>query len=192
MAGKKKSNKDNTLRRFLRELTPERREEMRRERIEENKKLTLESQLGYYVGEYIVHNNLPTISTDAIRSRKCIIVSEEDVAENKRLEDDWYSSTRYGGNWDGKTEHGQPDKWEAYHNHNKFLEYKYLPHKFVCYLPTINVENIEEFKKGLINSLWNCDMCSYNLNPENIKIYDEEDGYFTIIEFVLDQVLKMK
>jgi hypothetical protein len=28
-------------------------------------------------------------------------------------------------------------------------------------------------------------MCTYSLKPEDIKIYDDEDLWFTIIEFVL-------
>lgn len=178
-----------TLRRLMRELTPEKREQMRKERIERNKKQTLESQLGYYVGEDIVHRFLPTLSTDGVTSRKCIIVSEDDTKENKRLSDEWYSTTRYGGKWDGVTENGNKDKWEEYRTHNKMLEFKYLPHTLTCHLPPLNVENIDEFKKGLINSLWNSDMCSYSLKPENIKIYDDEDGYFTIFEFVLGQLV---
>lgn len=179
-----------TLKKLMRELTPEKREEMRQERLKENKEQSLESQLGYYVGEYIVRTHLPTISTDSIRSRNCIIVSEEDSIENKRLEEEWYSTTRYGGNHNGKDENGDKEKWEEYYNHNKFLEYKYLPHKLICHLRPLNVENIEEFKKGLSWSLWDCDMCSYSTKPENIKIYDDEDGYFTMIELVLGQLVK--
>lgn len=178
-----------TLRRLMREMTPEKMEQMRKERIERNKKQTLESQLGYYVGEYIVHRYLPTLSTDTIQSRNCIIVSEDDTKENKRLNDEWFSSTRYGGKWNGVYENGDKEKWEEYRRHNKMLEYKYLPHTLVCHLQPLNVENIDEFKKGLSWSLWDCDMCSYNIKPENIKIYDEEDGYFTVFEFTLGQLI---
>lgn len=179
-----------TLKRLTKELTSEKLEEMRQERINKIKKLTLEKQLGFYVGEDIVHRFLPTLSTDEIQSRNCIKVSEEDSCENKKLNDEWFSSTRYGDNWDGVGENGDKDMWEKYYNHNKMLELKYLPHKLVCHLPSLNVENIDEFKKGLIDSLWDCDMCSYSLKPENIKIYNDDDYYFTIFEFILGQLVK--
>jgi hypothetical protein len=69
------------------------------------------------------------------------------------------------------------------------LEKKYLPNPLICHLDLLNIKNENEFKDGLKFALWDCDMCSYNIEPENIKIYDEEDMYFTIIEFVLDSVV---
>lgn len=178
-----------TLKKILSELTPEKREEIRQNRLKKNKEQSLESQLGYYVGEYIISTHLPTISTDSIRSHNCIIVSEEDSIENKRLEEEWYSTTRYGGNHNGKDENGDKEKWEKYYKHNKFLEQKYLPHKLKCSILPLNVEKVDEFKKGLILSLWDSDMCSYNLNPENIKIDNDKYGYLTIIEFVLNELV---
>lgn len=175
-----------TLKRIFRELTPEKKEELRQKRIERKKSQSLESQLGIYVGEYIIENYLPTLSTDMIRTRNCIIVSEEDSVENKRLSDEWFETTCYGKNWNKEDENGDKEKWEQYLNHNKMLDKKYLPHKLTCHINPLNIEKVDEFKKGLIYSLWNCDCCSYNLKPENIKIYDDENGYFTIIEFILD------
>ena len=49
----------------------------------------------------------------------------------------------------------------------------------------MNIRDEKDFKDGLIHSLWNCDMCTYSLKPEDIKIYDDEDLWFTIIEFIL-------
>jgi type II restriction/modification system DNA methylase subunit YeeA len=43
---------------------------------------------------------------------------------------------------------------------------------------------MDEFKQGLITSLWDCDHCNYSLDPEDIEIYDEDD-YFTIIKLKL-------
>lgn len=171
---------------FFRELTLEKVKELRQKRIKKNKSQSFEAQLGFYVGEYIVTNYLPTLSTNRIRTRTCIMVSDNDSIENKRLSDEWYETTRYGKNWVKKDEHGDKEKWELYLNHQKMLEKKYLPHKLSCLISPLNIENVDEFKKGLIRSLWNCDCCSYNLKPENIKIYDNEDGYYTTIEFILD------
>jgi hypothetical protein len=170
-------------------ITPEMSEEWKQKRIEKKKSLTLDYQLGYYVGLEIVHRFLPTLSTDMLQTRNVIEVSEEDRLENERLDVEWYETTRYGGNWNGKDENGDKEKWELYHQHNKMLERKYLPNPLVCHLDLLNIENESEFKNGLRVALWDCDMCSYNIEPENIKIYDEEDMYFTIIEFVLDSVV---
>lgn len=181
--------KRSVIRKLMEELTPEKLEEMKQERIEHKNSLTLDYQLGVYVGFEIINRFLPTLSTDMIQSRVVIDVSNEDTDENDRLDTEWYETTRYGGKWDGVTENGDKTKWDLYHNHNKMLEKKYLPHKMICHLGVLNIQNMDEFKSGLRTSLWDCDMCSYNIEPENIKIYDDEDVRFTIIEFTLDSVL---
>ena len=63
---------------------------------------------------------------------------------------------------------------------------KYLPNPLQCYLSSLNITNMEEFKDGLMTSLWDSDVCNYNIDPDNIKIYDDDDMYFTIIELQLD------
>lgn len=156
------------------------------ERIERKKKLSLEFQLGFYIGEYIVHKKLPTLSTDMLTSRKVIKVSEEDTKENERLDKEWYETTEYGSK---KGEENidvlRKDAWEKYKENNEMLKKKYLPNPLVCYLPFINVVNLEELKKGIKTSLWDCDMCSYNTDDDKIKIYDDKEGFFTIVEFEL-------
>jgi hypothetical protein len=171
---------------ILKSLTPEKREEIKQERISYVKSLTSEFQLGLYVGEHIVNRHLPTLSTDGIRTRNVIQVSEEDVTENKRLDKDWFSTTRYGENNNG-SENGDKEKWNSYYQHNKMLEKKYLPNPLICYVGTLNIQDMDEFKKGLIQTLWDCDTCSYNLEKDNIKIYNDEGYYSTIIEFKLDE-----
>lgn len=174
--------KSKVIKRRLKDITPEEIEKIRVNRIKRNKEQTLESQLGYFVGEHIVHKDLPTLSTDLILSRNVIQVSEDDIEENKKLEVEWYHSISNG--CDENHENGSKKKWEKYYNHHKMLEKKYLPEKLVCYIKPLNVGNIDEFKNGLITSLWNCDMCAYSLKPENIKIYDTHHGDFTVIEFI--------
>jgi hypothetical protein len=143
---------------------------------------TLESQLGFYVGEYIYFRYLPTLSTDSLQSRKVIKVSDEDTVENQRLESEWIKSTKRDRSSDGVTE-----EWKAYLAHNRMLGEKYLPHYLKCHVPQVHIENIEEFKKGLINSLWNTDLCAYSLKPENIEI--KNDDYFTCIELALGTIV---
>lgn len=136
------------------------------------KKLTAEYQLGYYVGEYIYSRFLPTLSTDILQTRNVIEVSEEDELENKRLFDKWIIDNDI-------------EKWDLYHQHNKMLEKKYLPHKLRCHFGLLYIKKEKQFKDGLINSLWNCDLCYYSLKPEDIIIEHDLDFNTTTIIFKL-------
>ncbi len=66
------------------------------------------------------------------------------------------------------------------------LEKKYLPNSLECTLRLIKFNDEKEFKEGLRSSLWDCDMCSYNIEIENIKIENEMEFGYTIISFQLD------
>lgn len=157
-----------------------------RDKLKSKDEITLKSrfsyieQLGWFVGEYIYFRYLPTLSTDPIRTLKTIAVSEEETAEHKRLESEWFNQI--------KTDRLGSDnsKWKAFQAYDKFLEEKYLPKILKCHIPVIEIDpsDHDEFKKGLTTYLWDTDVCSYSLKFENIKIYNEEK-YFTVIEFVL-------
>lgn len=147
--------------------------------------LSSDFQLGYNTGDYIIKNYLPTLSTDMIKSNRIINVSEEDILENKRLDNEWYKTTKHGGNWDGINENGDIEKWNLLYQHNKMLEKKYLPNPLICDVGILNIQNINEFKRGLNISLWDCDICSYSIKPENIKIYNNKNSNSTIIELKL-------
>jgi hypothetical protein len=177
---------------LLKSITPEMEEKWKQDRINYKKSLSTEYQLGYYVGLEIVHRYLPTLSTDMIQSNYVIEVSQIDSEENKRLEEEWFSTTRYGGEWGGKSENGNKEKWDELYDHNKMLEVKYLPHTLTCYMDVLNINDMNKFKEGIRTSLWDCDMCSYNIDIENIKIYDDEDIRFTIIEFTLGVLIDNK
>jgi hypothetical protein len=170
------------LQRLIDETTDEDRERWRKERIERKNKLTLDYQLGYYVGADIFNRCLPTLSSDILQSRNVIKISEEDQKENERLDEEWYATTKYGKTPD---EEAKEEKWDLYHAHNKMLEKKYLPNPLECHMDILNIQNLEEFKEGLVEYLWNCDMCSYSLKYEDIEIYDDEKIYFTLIKFKL-------
>ena len=175
-----------TLKELMKEIKSP---EYKQKQIEEHQKyldeISMDYQLGYYVGEHIVNRYLPTLSTDMIQSRNVIKVSEEDEIENKRLDEEWFKTTRHNDDWDGEND-GDKEKWKLYLQHNKMLEKKYLPKKLDCHLRLLKINDEKEFKEGLRSSLWDCDMCSYNIEIENIKIeYEMEFGY-TIITFQLD------
>ena len=182
-------NSKSTLNKILEEVrSPEYKKKVIEENKEYLKNVSMDYQLGYYVGEHIVNRYLPTLSTDMIQSINVIEVSEEDTIENNRLDREWYSTTKYQDNWCGE-EDGNKEKWNLYHQHNKMLEQKYLPKELVCHLGLLKINDEKEFKEGLRSSLWDCDMCSYNIEIENIKIeYEMEFGY-TIITFQLDENL---
>lgn len=160
--------------------TPEYKEKQIKKNEEYLNNLTVDRQLGYYVGEHIVNRYLPTLSTDILQSRRVIQVDHEDAIENKRLDEEWFNSCTHK-----RGDSGDKEKWNLYLQHNKMLEKKYLPNPLECHLGLIKFNNENEFKSGLRSSLWDCDMCSYDIEKENIKIdYDMEMG-FTIISFQL-------
>jgi hypothetical protein len=168
---------------FFKEInTPEYKEKRIQDNIDYLNKVTMDRQLGFYIGENIVDNYLPTLSTGMIRSRKVIQVSEEDSIENKRLDDEWFNTcTHKSGN------SGDKEKWDLYFEHNKMLEKKYLPPVLECVFNLIRIDDMIEFKEGLRSSLWNCDMCCYNIDVENIKIENDMQHGFTHITFKLNE-----
>jgi len=170
--------RSNVLDRLLKELTPEKLEKMKQNRLDVKNKLSTEWQLGFYVGEDIIHKYLPTLSVEP-GTRTSIEVSEEDSIEYDRVDKEWYNRFKHG-----KDEANE--EWNSYQEYRKVLKKKYLPNPLICYMGILNIVDLTEFKKGLIWSLWDSDHCNYNLDAEKIKIYDDENVYFTIIEFELD------
>jgi len=175
-------NSKSTLKKLIEEVrSPEYKEKMINKNKEYLKNVSMDYQLGFYIGENIVDNYLPTLSTDMIHSRKVIKVSEKDEIENNRLDDEWFNScTHERGN------SGDKEKWEAYFNHNKMLERKYLPQTLECVFSLIRIDDMNKFKEGIKESLWNCDMCSYNIDEDKIEITNDLELGFTHIKFQYD------
>lgn len=119
---------------------------------------TLAMQLGYFVGQYIVDRYLPTLSVDIIKTFNNISVTWAEGEEYRRL-GNVYDSTK------------TKESWKEYREYSKKLELKYFPETLFCYLYfklEIKASDVEEFKKGVICSLWNSDVCSYSIKPEDI------------------------
>jgi hypothetical protein len=175
-------NSRSTLKKLIEEVrSPEYKEKMINKNKEYLKNVGMDYQLGFYIGENIVDNYLPTLSTDMIHSRKIIKVSEKDEIENNRLDDEWFNScTHERGN------SGDKEKWEVYFNHNKMLERKYLPQTLECVFSLIRIDDMNKFKEGIKESLWNCDMCSYNIDEDKIEITNDLELGFTHIKFQYD------
>lgn len=151
--------------------TPEYREEQIAETQKWFDSVSVDYMLGKYVGEYIVANHLPTLSTEYLHSNKVIQVSTEDEDANEKLHTAWTNDME------------NPENWKAYRQHCKELEKKYLPPVLKCRLGLTKYNDEAQFKAGLWDALWNCDMCSYDISPENVSI--EHDMYIggTIISF---------
>lgn len=143
-----------------------------------DKTKSLEYQLGYYIGEFIVLKYLPTLSNDVFRTRKSVKISEEDLQEHDRLSGLWYK---------GYNKKGTEEDWNNLTSFRKKLEQKYLPKTLTCRVPMVTVKNIKDLKEGIKFSLRNCDVCSYKIETdEDIQIINDENLYFTIIKFELD------
>ena len=170
------------MRKILSELKPENRAEMVKRREDGIKSLTAEYQFGYYVGNYIFFRFLPTISIDSIYTRKVIPVLPEEEVKFNEFDDKWFDKTQKKENAD--------IEWEELQNYRREIEEKYLPHELVCHLDPLNITNEVEFKAGLRSSLWDCDICHYSIEPEDITIEMDEDLYFTIIKFKLASLKK--
>lgn len=57
------------------------------------------------------------------------------------------------------------------------LENKYLEDKIECRFGDLNIEekDMSEFKKGIGDSLWDCDCSYYSTKMEDIDVRDEDD-----------------
>jgi hypothetical protein len=158
------------------DITPEEREEIRNARIKWIKEMTMEYQIGYYVGEQIVRKDLPCLDVDMIYTSNVIKVTPEELAEAKRLSDVWYN------NHNDKLSGDDDPNWVALRAYHKELEDKYLPKVLTCYIDPFNVVDMEEFKRGVRTALWDCDMCHYNIRENSdIDVAYDEDYYFAII-----------
>ena len=116
----------------------------------------LNYQLGMYVGEHITRKYLPTLSTDALKTYNEIQVSEED-AQRHKLADEALMKT-YNHKWrtgDSKKE------FEVFKALNNELAKKYLPEKLDCLVPKIYPTDMDTFKEGLKDQLWDTDLSHY-------------------------------
>ena len=113
----------------------------------------LNYQLGQYVGEHITRKYLPTLSTDALKTYNEIQVSEED-AERHRIVDEalWKTDPRSTN---------RQEKFEVYKALNNELAKKYLPEKLDCLVPKIYPTDMDTFKEGLKDQLWDTDLSHY-------------------------------
>ena len=116
----------------------------------------LNYQLGQYVGEHITRKYLPTLSTDALKTYNEIQVSEED-AERHRIVDEALTKTY---KWRGGDDNGK-EAFAVFKALNNELAKKYLPEKLDCSVPKVYPTDMDAFKEGLKDQLWNTDLSHY-------------------------------
>lgn len=149
--------------------------------MEKDKHKSVEYQLGFMIGDYIYQKYLPVLDVNS-QTNNTIKVSEEDRIKFEKLSNIWFEKYGRGENKDAaKTD------WFNLRTFDHYLEKKYLPHTLECYVCHIDVENIEELKLGIHDALWECDVCCYKIEPNDIKI--ESDKFcisYSIITLMLD------
>lgn len=121
----------------------------------------LNYQLGRYVGEFIVSTHLPTLSVDLLKSRNVIKVTPDEVKKYSQLNDEWLESY--------STDNNNNDicpNWVAYRKYHHELARKYLKQTLKINVPKVYPKDIEMFREGLKNVIWDCDL-SWYVVPEN-------------------------
>lgn len=165
-----------------------RRDDLILRRSEYINKLSVDYQLGQFVGLHIIHKYLPTLPVDIIKSNIVVDMSEADILEYQSLLHDYYATVDENyrvGNRETISPDEKSDRWEKYISFSKAMSKKYLPNILECRISPLNIKVLKDFKDGLISELSDCDMCSYNLNHEKIRVYYNSSLLNTIIEFTL-------
>lgn len=123
--------------------------------------LDLNFQLGLLAGEIIYQKYLPTLSTDMMKTKVIIEVTDkDDLAKQAEFEKRYDEAL------------GNEDKFSQVHKEwlefYKPMERKYLPKTIECKIEKIHPTDLDKFKEGLNTYLWNTDLSHYMA----------EDGFF--------------
>ena len=166
-----------SLDQIMREFTPEKIEVMRQSRLARIKSMTMEFQLGNYVGEEIVRRYLPTLEVDMLQTNTVIPVDPAEKSECERLNSNWFETSQSLG------QEGSSKEWQELRAYHKMLEDKYLPAEVECHFDPINVVDETDLKRGIVNSLWHSDLCHYKCSdPSDVDVYLEDSAYFTVVK----------
>lgn len=117
---------------------------------------TINHQLGYMVGNHLVHFYLPTLSTDMIQMNEHQIIQvPEDVAKVWAEKDaQWYAIAR--------TDEGNKLFYENRDWYKENIEKVYLKPELKIFIRDLEIiGDKEEFLRGVNLSLWNCDASHY-------------------------------
>jgi hypothetical protein len=115
--------------------------------------------LGWFIGEFIVGHFLPGLSCDN-NTLVQVKISDEEQIEYDRLSEDYQKN------------------WDDYISYRKMLKKKYIPEILKCYVPNFVTENMEDVKRGIRESLWDSDVCSYQIfKNEDIEIGEDPGSW---------------
>lgn len=124
--------------------------------------------LGLIVGDYIIATSLPTLSTDLLKTRTVIEVSEELTKEWKKREENWWS------NLDEDKKNGNKIFYENLDWYKKNIEEKYLNDELLVHCDRIErILDKQSFIGGLNEALWDSDLSHYkavDVNPSIIGV----------------------
>lgn len=135
---------------------------------------SIEFHLGYYIGEYILHTKLPTLSIDMLKTRNVINVSVEEENHYRVLEENWYEN---------RNNLEKNNEWETLNEFRYKMSEKYLPKVIETQISYIFSDKMDEIKNGIMCSLYESDLCSYKISTlDDIKITPHEKYGFSIVE----------
>jgi len=126
----------------------------------------LNYQLGMYVGEYITFKHLPVLSTDMLRTNTVVQVSQEDAVRHRIVDQTlWKTDPRSTT---------RQEKFKVYRALNNELARKYLSEKLDCIVPKVYPTDMDKFKEGLMDQLWDTDLSHYLPEDDFYKVGHEE------------------
>jgi hypothetical protein len=127
------------------------------------RKNTPEYYMGKLVGEIIYYKYLPTLNVDSLKSKIVIRVTDEEKEKcdtlhqilNDTYSDGMVSEIKYGIKKSTEVAH---TNWIDYINE---LSKIYLPKKLECRFEKIEISDINQFKLGITDFLWDTDLSWY-------------------------------
>lgn len=163
--------------------TPEEKAERYKRNKEISESITAEYKLGHLVGDLVWATKMPTMSCDMIQSKTVIPIPEDEILlkEYNHASDISYTYALKLGHV--KTSEQELEHKRLFNIGLAFyhaLQEKYLPKEFQFWVD-IPIKDSPEFRRGMRDSLWNCDGCHYSLKEEDIIM--EERLFQTIFTF---------
>lgn len=147
--------------------------------------MNYDDSLGYYIGEYIYWNYLPTLNISMLKTRTVIEVSTEDKQQFDKLEAALCATYKFNGG-DGNSTQAFETSRNFYHS----IRGKYLPKVLKCIMYPFVVLDIDKFKKALSDYLWDTDLCEYSVDLNDIKLdnimHKQDKDVYDVIYLTLD------
>lgn len=150
-------------------------------------KNTISYKLGVMIGEFIYYRYLPTLSIDDMQSPHVITVSDEETIEYERLHNLWWPACLKS------VQTGENElAFETMRTYTRSLEKKYFPKILECGIPVdlSKIKNLDDVKYGIKDSLWDCDVCAYHIDIDEIIITKAPKYYWYKTSVTLELGIK--